>query len=103
MIIHYVVYQDILNTLYHITLPCITLYIISNVAVTNTIYTFVVSIYKPCCRVDCTCFADMTSLGQTLNDIEPVGFDKDEKVQPQIEEMTGSMYTSESHHYHYAI
>ena len=37
---------------------------------------------------------DMMSLAQSLGDMEPVGFDKDSKVQPQIEEMTASCYAS---------
>ena len=40
--------------------------------------------------------ADMTSLSQLLSDIEPVPFDPEDKVLPQIEEMTFNIATSES-------
>ena len=40
--------------------------------------------------------ADMTSLSQLLSDIEPVPFDPEDKVLPQIEEMTFNTATSES-------
>ena len=38
--------------------------------------------------------SEMVSAAQVLGDIEAVPFDKDDKVQPQIEEMNSNLMTS---------